>query len=194
MNIFDFDNTIYDGDSCKDIVMYGLKKHFLLTMKSLIKASKLNRMYKKNLIPFEKVKEELLSFIFKIDSYEDFINNFVNDNMKKIKSWYKDIKKPDDIFITASYELWISEFAKQLGIKNVIATRVDKKGHIIGKNCKTEEKVSRLKEEFPSINIKCAYTDSKSDIPILKLAKKAYVVEGNKLNEYFDGYSFKNTK
>ena len=33
MNIYDFDGTIYDGDSCRDIVKYGLKKHPILTLK-----------------------------------------------------------------------------------------------------------------------------------------------------------------
>ena len=27
MNVYDFDNTIYDGDSTKDMVIYGLKKY-----------------------------------------------------------------------------------------------------------------------------------------------------------------------
>ena len=70
--------------------------------------------YKANLIKFEIVKESLLSFIFKIDNYEDFIDEFVNINMKKIKPWYLSQKKEDDIIITASCDLWIDKFANKL--------------------------------------------------------------------------------
>ena len=57
MNIYDFDNTIYNGDSCKDIVKYGFKKYPKLVWKCIRNAKRLNREYKHGLIPFEKVKE-----------------------------------------------------------------------------------------------------------------------------------------
>ena len=194
MNLYDFDNTIYDGDSCKDIIVYGLKKHFLLTIKSLLNAYKLNSQYKKNIIPFERVKENMLSFIFEIENYQSFVEDFVKNHIDRIKPWYKDIQTENDIIVTASYEIWISLFAEYLGIKHVIATKTDDKGHIIGKNCKKEEKVKRIKEEYPNKKFKCAYSDSAADIPILELASKAYVVEGNELRLYKKGYEFKNTK
>jgi len=194
MNIYDFDDTIYDGDTCKDIIKYGLKKHPILTTKSLIKASILNKKYKKGLIEFEIVKETMLSFIFKIKNYKEFVNDFVNLHMKNIKSFYKERQSEFDVIVTASYELWINVFAEKIGIKHVIGTKTDDKGHIIGKNCKGEEKINRIKEEFPNIAYMCSYSDSSVDIPILELSNIAFVVEGNNLNPYVKGYKFKNNK
>ena len=194
MNLYDFDNTIYDGDSCHDLVIYGLRKHFFLAIKSVIKAGFLNKKYKKNEIPFEIVKENLLSFIYKIDNYKEFINDFVDSHMNRIKPWYKKIQTKNDILLTASFDLWIDIFAKKIGINHVIATKTDENGHIIGKNCKTNEKVRRLKKEFPNKKFTCAYSDSSADIPILELAKNAYVVEGNELIPYKKGYNFKHSK
>ncbi len=194
MNIYDFDNTIYNGDSCRDLVLFGLKKYPNFTIKSLIKAKKLNEDYKNNKIPFERVKEELLSFIFKINNYPKFINEFVNTHIKKIKPWYIARKSENDIIVSASYDLWIKKFAKILGIKHVIATKVDSKGKIIGKNCKREEKVKRLKSEYKNCVFETSYSDSESDIPILEIAKKAFVVEGNKIYIYNKSYKFKNKK
>lgn len=194
MNIYDFDNTIYNGDSCRDLVLFGLKKYPNFTIKSLIKAKKLNKDYKNNKIPFERVKEELLSFIFKINNYPKFINEFVNTHIKKIKPWYIARKSENDIIVSASYDLWIKKFAKILGIKHVIATKVDSKGKIIGKNCKREEKVKRLKSEYKNCVFETSYSDSESDIPILEIAKKAFVVEGNKIYIYNKSYKFKNKK
>ena len=192
MNIYDFDDTIYDGNTCRDIVFYGIKKHPIITLKALLKANKLDKDYKKGLIPFERVKEAMLSFIFQIDNYPAFIKSFVSSHIKKIKPWYMSRKKDNDVIVTASYELWISEFAKLIGIRYVIGTKVDKDGRIIGKNCKGEEKVNRIKEIYPNGIINCSYSDSSADIPILELANVAYVVEGNNLIPYKSGYKFKN--
>ena len=62
------------------------------------------------------------------------------------------------------------------------------------KNCKGEEKVRRLANTIPNAQIVTSYSDSESDLPILNLAKTAYVVEGNKLIPYVKGYKFKNKK
>lgn len=192
MNIYDFDNTIYKGDTNKDILLYSFKKHPFKVIKALKKTKKLERDYKRGLITFERVKEAMLSFLFEIDDLDGYIEKFVSSHMKNIKPWYLSRKNDYDIVISASYELWIIPFCKRLGIRYVLATKTDKEGHIIGKNCKGEEKVKRLASTIPNAQIVTSYSDSESDLPILNLAKTAYVVEGNKLIPYTKGYKFKN--
>ena len=192
MNIYDFDNTIYNGDTNKDILLYSFKKHPFKVIKALNKTKKLERDYKRGLITFERVKEAMLSFLFEIDDLNGYIEKFVSSHMKNIKPWYLSRKTDYDIVISASYELWIIPFCKKLGIKYVLATKTDKDGHIIGKNCKGEEKVKRLASTIPNAQIITSYSDSESDLPILNIAKTAYVVEGTKLIPYVKGYKFKN--
>lgn len=192
MNIYDFDDTIYNGDTNRDIILYSFKKHPFKVIKALKKTKKLERDYKRGLITFERVKEAMLSFLFEIDDLDGYIEKFVSSHMKNIKPWYLSRKSDYDIVISASYELWIIPFCKKLGIRYVLATKTDKEGHIIGKNCKGEEKVKRLASTIPNAQIVTSYSDSESDLPILNLAKTAYVVEGNKLIPYVRGYKFKN--
>ena len=194
MNLYDFDDTIYDGDTCKDIVIYGLLKQPLYTLQSLFNAYKLKSQYKKGQVEFERVKETMLSFIFNMDNSQEFINSFVDSHMKKIKKYYKERQTENDVIVSASYEIWISVFAKRLGIKYVIATKTDEKGHIIGKNCKGEEKIRRINEVFKDGYFLCAYSDSSVDIPMLELANAAYVIEGNNVLPYVKDYKFKNNK
>ena len=194
MNIYDFDDTIYNGDTNRDIILYSFKKHPFKVIKALKKTKKLERDYKRGLITFERVKEAMLSFLFEIDDLDGYIEKFVSSHMKNIKPWYLSRKNDYDIVISASYELWIVPFCRKLGIKYVLATKTDKDGHIIGKNCKGEEKVRRLANTIPNAQIVTSYSDSESDLPILNLAKTAYVVEGNKLIPYVKGYKFKNKK
>lgn len=194
MNVYDFDGTIYNGDTNKDLIKYAFKKYPKLVWKSLMSARKLKKEYEHNLVEFERVKEELLSFIFKINNYPQFINEFVDNHMKNIKPWYMSKKTENDVILSASYDLWISQFAKRLGVKVVIATKTDSNGKIVGRNCKGEEKVRRLREILPDVKVKSSYGDSECDKPVLELAETAFVVEGNKLKAYFKGYKFKNKK
>ena len=192
MNVYDFDGTIYNGDTNKDLIKFAFKKYPKLVWQSLRNAKKLKKEYKHNLVEFERVKEEMLSFIFKINNYPQFINEFVDAHMKNIKPWYMAKKTENDVILSASYELWISQFAKRLGVRVVIATKTDSDGKIQGKNCKGEEKVRRLTEILPGVKVSAAYGDSECDKPVLEMAETAFVVEGNKLKGYFKGYKFKN--
>lgn len=191
MNVYDFDDTIYNGDTNKDLIIFGLKKYPKLVFQSLKSARKMKKNYKIGLVEFERVKEELLSFIFKIPNYPAFLNQFVDAHMKKIKPWYNARKTEHDVILSASYDLWISLFARRLGVKVVIATKTDSNGKIIGKNCKGEEKVRRLQELLPNVKVSAAYGDSETDRYVLELAESGYVVEGNSLKAYYRGYKFK---
>ena len=194
MNLYDFDGTIYDGDTCKDLIIFGLKKYPFITLKSLVSALDTNVKCKYGKTTFEKVKEKLLSFIFEIPNYKDFINDFVKTHLKKIKPWYLKQQTKNDVIVSASYDLWINEFAKELNIKYVVATKVNDKGKIIGRNCKGKEKVFRIKKLFPNKRFIKSFSDSSSDIPILELSSKSYVVENNNIFRYKRGYKFKNNR
>jgi HAD superfamily phosphoserine phosphatase-like hydrolase len=191
MNIYDFDGTIYNGDSTKDIIKYGLKKHPFMVMKCLRQAKKLNKEFNMGLATFEQVKETMLSFIFKIENYPKFINDFVDSHMNKIKPLYKSRHTDNDVIVSASYDLWLNQFARKLGIRNVIATRVDMNGKILGINCKGDEKLRRVREALPNIPIDNAYGDSQSDEILLLNAANGFVIEGNKVIPYKRGYRFK---
>lgn len=194
MYIYDFDDTIYDGDTNKDIIKYGLKKHFKITLKALLKAKKLNKEYKRGMIEFERVKEAMLSFIYQTPNADAFITMFVEAHLHKIKPWYINKRTENDVVISASYEIWIKEFCKHLGIKTVIATRTDEAGNILGKNCKGEEKIKRLYALVPDAKVAAMYSDSSCDIPLFNIAERGYVVEGQKISTYYKGYKFKNNK
>ncbi len=188
MNIYDFDNTIYEGDTGVDMVLYGLKKYPFKTLKCVFKGLKLRNKYKTT--NNREVKEAFFAFLYEIDDLNKFIDSFIDSHIKNIKPWYKSEQKENDTIISASYDLWINPFCKKLGIKNVICTKVDDKGNIIGENCKGEEKVKRFKEEFPNVEVLKSYSDSSTDIPMLLLAREPYIVDGNKIKPYTEGSYF----
>ena len=57
-------------------------------------------------------------------------------------------------------------------------------GKIDGENCRAKEKVNRFHQSYADVEIDKFYYDSKSDTPLKQISKQAYLVKGNKLQEW----------
>ena len=73
-----------------------------------------------------------------------------------------------------------------LGIKYLIATEMNKStGVITGENCYKTSKVKMFRRMFGNdAMLEAFYSDSKSDIPMMRLAEKGYFVFGNEIKEH----------
>lgn len=174
MNVYDFDGTIYQGDSGEDFIKFAFSKKPLLMSKHLLKSLKYVLLYQMKKIEFQEMKEFLFSFVSAINNLEDFTLEFGKTHQKKLKKYYSKVRKDNDVIISASLDVYLLPLCKEIGLKNVICTKYDvERGKIIGKNCKLEEKVKRFEEVYgKEAKIESAYGDSKSDVPILKRAEK----------------------
>ena len=73
-------------------------------------------------------------------------------------------------------------------MKDIIATKVNKKtGKFESENCYGKEKVNRLYKKYPNVKVNKSYSDSLSDIFILKLAEEAFIVKNDKINKLGEG-------
>lgn len=178
MNIYDFDGTIYDGDSSIDFFKYCLKnnKKILFDIFPICISIFLYiiKIYKK-----EQMKSSFFRFLKRIP-VKKFVDSFWDENEYKIKSFYKKQRKTTDIVISASPEFLLKPIANKYNF-TLIGTIVDiHTGKIIGRNCHGENKVDRLKK----IGItKCNnfYSDSLIDTPCAKIAKNAFIVKKEKI-------------
>lgn len=191
MNIYDFDNTIYDGDSSIDFFKFCLKKEKKILL-DIIPISFNLFLYLTKFIEKEKFKSAFFRFLKRIDG-KKFVDDFWLENKYKIKKFYIKKHKKNDIIISASPYFLLEPIAKLYDFK-LIATIMDiKSGLIIGNNCYEEEKVKRLNEL--GIN-ECNefYSDSLSDTPCSKIAKKAYIVNNDVIVPWKDYKIGKNKK
>lgn len=185
MNIYDFDNTIFKGDSSNKFIWYSLIRHPLIVLWSFIKTLKelIKWLFKKSNLGL--IKSELFSFVKYIKNLPEYMDKYVLKHQKNIKKFYLDQMKDDDVIISASFEFIVRPFCDKLGIKHIIATEYDvENGHIIGKNCKGPEKIERFRKIFPKNKVKYAYSDSLSDIPMFKIAEKGFLVKDEIIEEY----------
>lgn len=181
MNVYDFDKTIFDGDSSASFYFFCVaKKPSLLlgVFKMLCPSIKilLRRMSK------TEYKEKFYSYFSKIDT-EKLLTEFWDKNIGRIKGFYLKMQKEDDIIISASPYFLLAPCCERLGIKYLYASEVDSKtGKTTGKNCHGEEKVRRfLAAGFDKNSIDKFYSDALSDEPLAKISKKAYIVVGEKI-------------
>lgn len=182
-NIYDFDGTIYDGDASLDFYFYCLRKYPFLVFVAPYQLFHVALFFLR-LESRTKVKSKFFIFLKFINNVDDLVEDFWEKNKNKIKKWYLEQKQNSDLIISASPLFLIGPIASILKVKEPVATLVDEKtGKVQGLNCHGEEKVRRLYESFPDIKIGNVYTDSISDLPILKLSKNSYIVNGNSVKK-----------
>ena len=182
MNIYDFDKTIYNGDSSIDFFKYSLKKHKCLIL-LLPKICIAFVLYKCKFISKASFKSTFFSIVKKMKNLDDDVESFWKINKKKIKKFYLNQKRNDDIIISASPQFLLEPICKELDVK-LIASNFDKRtGLLIGNNCYGNEKVNRLKE-IGIENCDEFYSDSKSDTPMKCIAKKAFMVRKEIVEEW----------
>ncbi len=185
MNVYDFDGTIYDGDSTVDFLIYMYIKHPGLMIPRLPGQCLAALGYKLGRIPKERMKECFFSFLSKIPDTQTAVSDFWDKKEGRIKGWYKRQQREDDVIISASPEFLLKEICKRQGIRHLIATRMDENtGKITGKNCRGEEKPVRFREVFPEEEIEGFYSDHPSDCYMAEMAREAYLVKGEEISPW----------
>lgn len=183
INVYDFDKTIYDGDSTIDFYFFCLKrnKSIILLLPIQIFAMIL---YLLKIKEKEYFKEKFFLFVKRVPNVDLYVKEFWKEKEKNIKLWYLEKKQSSDLIVSASPEFLLKPLQKRLNISKVIATKVDKKtGKFISKNCYGNEKVVRFLKEIKNKKIANFYSDSLSDKPMMKLALESYLVEKNNVKK-----------
>lgn len=188
MNVYDFDKTIYAGDSTLDFYFFSLKKSPMLIRFLPIQIIGFIK-YMFGMYSKLQFKEKFYSFLKGIKDVDSMVELFWNENQDKIKDWYLKSKEESDVIISASPEFLLNNICRRIGIKHLIASEVNKNTGICeGENCYGEEKVLRFKKYFEKGEIKKFYSDSLSDAPISLMASERYIVTGNNILPW-DQYS-----
>lgn len=177
MNVFDFDKTIFHGDSTAKFYKYCIKKHPTVLKHLPSMAWAFAKYYLFKIGTKTQCKEVFYRFLREIPDVDRTVDAFWNKNFDGMFPWYEKVHKSTDIVISASPEFLLQGVCKKLGVEKMMASRVDKKtGKYDGENCHGEEKVKRFYEYAPDGKIEEFYSDSISDLPLAKHADKAFVI------------------
>ncbi len=176
MNLYDFDKTIFYKDSGSLFLFYIVRKKFSL-FPYLLKAGFYACLWGLKIVSAETFKTKAFSVLKRIDA-EKIAQEFWDEYKDEHFPYYDGNLQEDDVICSASPEFLVKAFFDKVNpTATVIATKCDiATGETEGKNCKGEEKVARLNAlgftEFENV-----YSDSLTDIPILKMGKNSYLIK-----------------
>lgn len=187
LELYDFDGTIYDGDSGVDIILFAIKKkpklifHFIGSLGIVL-------LYLLKLKKKEQMKNKLFSFLKEFPDTDKFVEEFWNTHEYKIKDFWKSKKShKNDIIISASGRFWLQPIADKYKVKDLFATDINPKtGKVSGNNCHGKEKVKLFRKKYPDVEIVKMYTDSVNDLPLIEVANEGILVKKNKLYNYYE--------
>ena len=177
MNAYDFDNTIFRGDSTARFLAFCARRYPRVWRHApaILGAGALFLLGKVEKTAF---KQKMFEFLQDVPDVEAAVSAFWQKNARRVRAWYQAQRREDDVIVSASPEFLLAPIAAQLGAR-LIASRVDPfTGQYDGENCHGAEKVRRLHEAYPDVQIAEFYSDSRSDSPLAELAERAYLVHG----------------
>ena len=180
MNVYDFDHTIYDGDSSADFYWFTLgKKPYLAALLPLQVWGMIRYLFGR--VSKETMKEAFFVFVRCIQVHA-MVSDFWERNRAKLKPWYLAQKKDSDLIISASPEFLLEPVVcGYVGVR-LIASRIDPlTGKYDGRNCYGEEKAARLRALYPDAVIDDFYSDSLSDAPLARIAENAFLVRKDRI-------------
>jgi phosphoserine phosphatase len=103
MNVYDFDKTIYNGDSTVDFYFFCLRKYPNI-IKFLPALFYYAVFFALGFYDKTRFKEKFYIFLSEIKNIDEAVLEFWAKYEYKIKDFYKENKKDDDIIISASSE------------------------------------------------------------------------------------------
>lgn len=184
MNVFDFDGTIYEGDSSVDFFLFCLRRHpsMALGAPGMLAAA---LAYRAGRITKTRMKERFFAFLGRHEATGAVLDEFWDAHLGRVKPFYLQMRRSDDVVVSASPEFLLAPACKRLGIRPPVASRVDPaSGRFAGENCWGPEKVARFRAAYPSAHVEAFYSDSRSDAPLAALADRAWIVRGSSVEPW----------
>ena len=177
LDVYDFDKTIYAGDSSIDFWKFCLRHspHMILRVPVILWSFFLYLLGVRTKV---QCKETFFGFLSGIPDVGVLVQKFWETAEKKIRPWFLAGVDSRTLIISASPEFLLRPVAEKLGVR-LIASDVDPAtGKFLSGNCYGAEKLRRFSAAFPDAVIGKFYSDSASDAPLAAIAQQAFRVAG----------------
>ena len=184
IKVFDFDNTIYRGESCVDLAIYMAKNnrrillqlpnifvHLIKYKLCLVDGDKMHRTINDYFKKVIRDKEELLGAV----------DGFWRTHSHKLDPKMLRRISPEDVIITAGPDFLIGGIKDKLNTDNIISSVVDADKKEVTYFNFGSNKVKRYKQIYGSRRITSFYTDSYNDKALMDISDKVYYVKKGRI-------------
>ena len=134
MRVFDFDGTIYDGESLFDLYLFSAKynpkvlRYIAPVLRYAIKYKLGRATFDQMEYGVGKLCHGYLSELAESLEFEELVNAFWDQNMKRIKPWYE--PREDDAILTASFDITVGEACRRLGVQHLVSSTIAGRQHV----------------------------------------------------------------
>ena len=181
VDVFDFDGTIYQGDSTVDFVRFVLGENplrALCLIPPLLRAA--GRLCLRR-FSLSRWKGDLFAALCRRMDLADAAERFWarEKTRARLGAWYFALEGTlPRVLASASPDFELRPAARLLGMDALVCTRVDlTTGRLIGANCRGAEKIRRIEAAIGPFAVRAMYTDdARADGPLLAIAKERYLV------------------
>lgn len=180
MKVFDFDNTLYRGESAVDFVLFMIR----CNRKILFWLPKIfwNLLkYKLCLIKKDNIEAQIDRFLQSCLPEQDvllpLVRQFWRTHLHKLDTGMTAKVMPEDVIVTAGPDFLLRVLQKKLGTTHLLCSEVDlKQKKVIYLNF-ADHKVRRYRETYGETAIDAFFTDSYNDRAMMDCAKRVYLVK-----------------
>jgi len=181
-DVYDFDGTLYRGDSTRDFLLHCLRRYPRIAAtlpRTGVLATACLGLHAVDKTTF---KGALYRFLPKVPDIEREVQRFWQANEGNIEGPCS--PQPGDLVISASPEFLLRDVCARRGLE-LIASQVDPHtGICLGPNCSGSEKIARLRALYPDLQIGRFFSDSRNDDPLAALAQQAFLVKDARLHPW----------
>ena len=203
--VYDFDKTIYGGESGTNFFTYYLRNYPLKAIFFGLTYLKEVLFYLIKITDLKRLKERFFIFLesHSNEEIEKIVDGFWKEYGKKMYSWTQEElrenrKEADLVIVTSATPLFLLErLIPEMGYDMVFGTEFQGDGkekflaEIKGENNKGMEKVKKLNKWAKENNIEYEiikfYSDSLADKPLYDIAEKKYWIKKGKKLEGMPG-------
>lgn len=180
MIVYDFDKTVFLGESSTTFYRFCIPKHpLILLWLPVAGIYGLGRLL--HLCDTTRWKEAFHGYLRVVPDAEVLVEIFWDRMQHKIAPWLPDKLPAGGLVISASPEFLIGSMCRRLGLE-YMGTRMDiRTGRIAGRNCRGAEKPIRFRQRYPDAVIDEFYSDSLADSPMAALSRKAFLAVKGRL-------------
>lgn len=186
MNVFDFDNTLYHGESSVDLAIFMIRNNrkIILWLPKIF----FNLLrYKLCLIGRERIEELINSFMQNVlRSREEVLGiteEFWQKHLHRLDTALISRIRSDDVIVSAGPSFLLEAISDRLGTKNLICSEVDFDRMCVARLCFGSSKAVRFREVYGDAGIESFYTDSYNDRPLMELAERVFIVRKGRVRQ-----------
>ena len=182
MDVYDFDGTLYEGDSTRDFVMWCARRYPRVAVTLPRAGIAAAACFGLHAIEKTRFKSALYRFLRYVPDVTRDVKWFWAEREKLIAGPCN--PKPGDLVISAGPEFLLRDVCARRGLA-LIASQVDPyTGRVLGPNCSNAEKAKRFREAYPDESIDDFYSDSHNDDPLAQIAARAHFVKNGMLHPW----------